>query len=264
MKQKQLKLVLLPTENKTNALLGWKDRSKLFVRPYTQEYSDEDLDRYESAYFHLYAMSDEIPKKGDWFLLNEIPCIMDDTVISPESYRKIIVSTCNLSRIEHDDTISYPKGRQIFVPTFTNDFINTYIEMYNKNEIIERVEVNYELIEDVSKPYTDKGQPAIEILEVNPDNTVDVSLIEDKNNRLEELVDLLEKAGIRKFTCVNNFGYSQVERDIVDLFSDKLYTKEEVINLFSKYQYDLSQWVLRMEDDMNGKPMPVEWIKNNL
>jgi hypothetical protein len=41
----------------------------------------------------------------------------------------------------------------------------------------------------------------------------------------------------------------------------RMYSEEEVGDLFKKYQYDLAQWVLRMEDDINGKPMPIEWFE---
>ena len=39
------------------------------------------------------------------------------------------------------------------------------------------------------------------------------------------------------------------------------YSEEEVRNLFRNYQYDLAQWVLRMEDDIDGKPIPTEWFE---
>ena len=42
---------------------------------------------------------------------------------------------------------------------------------------------------------------------------------------------------------------------------EKLYSEEEVKNLFRKYQYDLAQWILRMEDDINSRPIPTEWFE---
>jgi hypothetical protein len=42
---------------------------------------------------------------------------------------------------------------------------------------------------------------------------------------------------------------------------EKMYSEEEVRDLFKKYQYDLAQWVLRMEDDIDGKPIPTEWFE---
>lgn len=40
----------------------------------------------------------------------------------------------------------------------------------------------------------------------------------DENN-LQKLADLLESRGVRKYLNINNFGYSQIERDIVELLS---------------------------------------------
>jgi hypothetical protein len=43
--------------------------------------------------------------------------------------------------------------------------------------------------------------------------------------------------------------------------AERMYSEEEVRDLFKKYQYDLAQWVLRMEHDINGKPIPTEWFE---
>ena len=42
---------------------------------------------------------------------------------------------------------------------------------------------------------------------------------------------------------------------------ERSYSEEEVRNLFRNYQYDLAQWVLRMEDDIDGKPIPTDWFE---
>jgi hypothetical protein len=44
---------------------------------------------------------------------------------------------------------------------------------------------------------------------------------------------------------------------------ERMYSEEEVNNLFRKYQYDLAQWVLKIEDDINGRPIPTEWFEQN-
>jgi len=45
-----------------------------------------------------------------------------------------------------------------------------------------------------------------------------ILLNKSKKEFLKILIEKLESAGVRKYTCVNEFGYSQLERDIVDLF----------------------------------------------
>jgi len=42
--------------------------------------------------------------------------------------------------------------------------------------------------------------------------------MKSKEHYLEKLATLLESKGIRKHTCINGIGHSQIERDIVDLF----------------------------------------------
>lgn len=38
--------------------------------------------------------------------------------------------------------------------------------------------------------------------------------------KLKQLASLLQESGIRKYTCTSGWGYSQIERDIVDLLQD--------------------------------------------
>lgn len=64
-----------------------------------------------------------------------------------------------------------------------------------------------------------------------------------KKKKIEEalmiLVKQLESAGVRKFTCMNQSGFSLVERDIVDsqkkYWQKGMYSEEEVKELFIKF-----------------------------
>ena len=71
---------------------------------------------------------------------------------------------------------------------------------------------------------------------------------------------------IQRIIASTNAQTASIE--ILQLFSqwqaeqDKnKYSEEEVMDLFRKYQYDLAQWVLRMEDDIDGSPIPTEWFE---
>lgn len=91
--------------------------------------------------------------------------------------------------------------------------------------------------------------------------------LSEMDEKLQKLVNLLEKAGVRKHTCINNFGYSQLERDIVDLFQDKLYTKEEVIFNLNKYLIDYEQFKKDSYYGPNQKEIKEwsdNWINKNL
>lgn len=61
-----------------------------------------------------------------------------------------------------------------------------------------------------------------QVIKVDEDNTVKIvkhKTVSHANmeKALEELVSILNAHGIRKHTCINNSGYSQIERDIVDV-----------------------------------------------
>ena len=45
--------------------------------------------------------------------------------------------------------------------------------------------------------------------------------------------------------------------------AEKMYSEEEVLTLFKKYQYDLAQWVLKRErkSDYGLMPIPTEWFE---
>jgi hypothetical protein len=79
---------------------------------------------------------------------------------------------------------------------------------------------------------------------------------EPKEETLEEAAKRAVKSGLFKDETLFIAGSKwQQEQD------KNKYSEEEVKNLFSKYQYDFAQWVLRMEDDIFGRPMPTEWFE---
>ena len=75
----------------------------------------------------------------------------------------------------------------------------------------------------------------------------------------ETLEDVMNKDGYHES------DYDKIWREGVQFGvkwqAERMYGEEEVRDLFKKYQYDLAQWVLRMEHDINGKPIPTEWFE---
>ena len=150
---------------------------------------------------HLYIISDDEIKEGDWFIndLNQIKkCTSRDTEgyidfeggfnTKPSSCKKIIATTDTTLKI----TISpylFPEGgacqsRDFLLPQPSQQFIEKYIEEYNKGNIITDVLVEYELISneeyfgntvnpDDDVPYFD------ERLKINPkDNSINICFID--------------------------------------------------------------------------------------
>lgn len=106
---------------------------------------------------------------------------------------KIIATTdISLNYIKHDDTVPYPKGKQIILPQPSQQFIEKYIESYNKGEVITNVLVEYTKA-TYDKWFNNGGQPVFDTLKINPkDNTITIKKLKDSWNR-EEVENILYK-----------------------------------------------------------------------
>ena len=131
---------------------------------------------------NLYFLSDEEIKEGDWFISNkEIHQYRGDIIpeILKSGYRKIIATTDTSLKI---DNPNYDIGRLAYInlPQPSQQFIQKYIEEYNRGNIITDVLVEYELVSneeyflntinpDDDVPYFDED------LKINPkDNTITI------------------------------------------------------------------------------------------
>ena len=147
---KRVKVVMLPTNN---------DRQGIYLSPITTinkiHYTTK---RILNSYIaqHLYIISDDEIKEGDWYLTPKntlCKCIKKDNKYvysleggSSTDCKKIIASTdTSLTWIEHDDSVPYPKGTQYRLPQPSLQFIEKYIEEYNKGNMITDVLVEYEI-----------------------------------------------------------------------------------------------------------------------
>jgi hypothetical protein len=82
--------------------------------------------------------------------------------------------------------------------------------------------------------------------------------IEPKQESLEEAAEIYASHSLKEKRQKDlNMGF----KDGAKWQQERMYSEEEVRDLFKKYQYDLAQWVLRMEDDIDGKPIPTEWFE---
>ncbi len=66
--------------------------------------------------------------------------------------------------------------------------------------------------------------------------------INKENYYLDKLVKVLNKHGLRKHTCINNFGYSQVERDIVEELVEENVVSHKVFALTLIFMVILAFW----------------------
>ena len=193
---KRAKVVLLPTKNEVNSLRGYSDRSLLFK--YSKEYKIIPAEKGFTKNFHLHITSDDKIKEGDYGLhLNNQTIIQFTKVLLKECdlslYKKIIATTDTSLTIE-DNFNTDPDDAQwaripLKLPQPSQQFIEKYIECYNKGNIITDVLVEYE--ED--RPYEDNEFVVFyDNVKINPkDNTITIKKIKDSWNREEHSLNLM-------------------------------------------------------------------------
>ena len=138
-------------------------------------YSDSNI-RTPTQLQHLYIISDDEIKEGDWFI-----DLKDNTIWqnkAKENMRKSIFPECKKIISTTDSSLSQTSRAEI--PQPSKQFIQKYIEEYNKGRQIIDIIVEYELISneeyflntinpDENVPYFDEN------LKINPkDNTITI------------------------------------------------------------------------------------------
>ena len=184
--KKSAQVVMLPTNEKANI---WLDNfgTGLYNCP---------TGATGVIYQHLYILSDEKIKEGDWFVgfadgsIKPFVKQADESTVEINNWqlnkkghssnKKIIATT--------DNTVKFPERFPSFVtlPQIPQSFIEKYVEEYNKGNVIADVMVEYESIGAYANPKYDSDYQ----LKINPDNTIDISMPKDSWSR-EEVVELL-------------------------------------------------------------------------
>lgn len=186
--KKSAQVVMLPTNEK--AVIGFltqkgKERGHLvhFDRPMPNILDSENQ--------HLYILSDEEIKEGDWvYCLREgfEPVLKQKVnpigVNNDKMFKKIIATT--------DKSIILPERFPSFtyLPQPSQSFLEKFVEEYNKGNVITEVMVEYEWNKTGRK--IRKLYVFDHILKINPDNTIDINIPKDSWSR-EEVVELIQK-----------------------------------------------------------------------
>jgi hypothetical protein len=191
---------------------------------------------YSPCNLNIYITSDEEIKKGDWVVCWEkdyenVEAIKTDQsnythwIIDADNYKKIILTT-----------------DQDLIKNGVQSIDDEFLEWFVKNPSCEYVNA-----------YWYKG------IEVGHYYKIDIPKEESKQETLEEAAEKHHD----KFRKDLSFAETRREsfKEGAKWQAQKMYSEEEVMDLFRKYQYDLAQWVLRMEDDIGGKPIPTEWFE---
>ena len=186
---KKCKIIMLPTNQKTKYLMVYSDVEKTKGKLILNGLKNDEYKEYQN----IYIISDDKIKGSDY-------CYSYKT-------NKIVKSTCDVSR-EANKNIGFWKKviattdkslsqtNRTEIPQPSEQFIQKYIEEYNRGNIITDVLVEYELISneeyflntinpDENVPYFDED------LKINPKyNTISIKKVKDSYTK-EEVVKLL-------------------------------------------------------------------------
>ena len=183
----------------------------------------------KAKYQHIYILSDDEIKEGDWFiredkLYNEFKTSLTSKVtifirLYPnldlsEQWREVYISDCkkviattntSLKLTKHipwikelesryDVEKGYPK--EIELPQPSKSFIEAYVKAYNEGNPITEVMVEYEedYYTDPKYSYLEQDNPSTKIqkLKIAKDNTITIRKIKDSYSRAE-VTELLKK-----------------------------------------------------------------------
>ena len=267
---------LIPTDKPSrlhnkNGELGNYPSTKLYI---------EDFKGNQHNSFHIYIISNEEIKEGDWFvdtIGSEI--LKADSIPLPYSCKKIILTT---------DKDLIADG----VQAIDDEFLQWFV----KNPSCEEVETKlvefevdmelgdscieygsyYEIIIPSEEPtayhylsccrsieecHCGKYPKQIKcycghttMCDCSPKDEPKQETLEEAAKTISDYIKRVSKSANESVGIMKGAKWQQ-EQD------KNKYSEEEVRNLFRKYQYDLAQWVLRMEDDIDGKPIPTEWFE---
>ena len=207
--KRECQVVMLPTEKASKVCLSTSSAThRLFIPVVNLELSEEALSKYKAAGsipHHIYILSDDEIKKGDWVIMLDS---FGNVFSNPQQYtdpktqhlnkglRKIIATTDSLCigfGDDHDPR-SGTGGNPIWLPQPSQSFIQKYIDAYNSGKPIEKVMVDYEEWYKMKEDYPMDEVGWHERLKINPkDNTITISKVKDSWTR-EEVSILIRKA----------------------------------------------------------------------
>ncbi len=203
---KKCKIVMLPTEKAENSLLLCNNKELRYVKGYfTQEYLKSE----NRKSYHLYIISDDEIKEGDW-CIKETSMFTEKFIIQAKGYgdinsttalwRKIIATTDNsLFVTQQNDHL----GQAIIqLPQPSESFIQKYVEEHNKGNVITDVMVEYQAYRKDGCPFylqpngllqahDEHGWETLDVkdaefkLKVDKNNTITIKKIKDSWNKEE-------------------------------------------------------------------------------
>ena len=203
--KKSAQVVMLPTNEKA------KFGDLILTPTYPQKLLIFEHQKCTEVSQHLYFLSDEEIKEGDWvYCLREgFEPVLKQKVnpigVNNDKMFKKIIATTDKSLFTETKSIGYTEDRarvfygKEYLPQPSQSFIEKFVEEYNKGNVITEVLVEYEEIQVLKQTlnegfgsYYHKAESEF-VLKVNPtDNTITIRKAKDSWNR-EEVIELIQK-----------------------------------------------------------------------
>jgi hypothetical protein len=206
---KRAQIIMLQSVIKSHILLYHNPNGAITLKRYTSALLSNEI-RYAK---HLYVISNDEIKEGDWIYEDEFKTISvakyNNSVLD-EKFKKIITTTdTSLEIISKGINPVYEK-----LPQPSQQFIKKYIESYNKGVVLSDILVEYE--QKYETMY--KGQIGfpeddvnwwINKIKINPkDNTINIKPLKDSWNK-EEIINLIKSFANNYQYASNNIGYNK-------------------------------------------------------
>lgn len=219
---KKAQVVMLPTEDRCFIFMN---KNKTWLKSSNVILDDHPVERNQ----HLYIVSDDEIKEGDWFIQTHqaIQTLVQCDKQNVEAIKhfqsnvlkakKIIATTDTSLRINSE--LSNSNSIKFQLPQPSQQFIEKYIESYNKGNVI--IDVLVELLSEESYgcdlAYYGLIEPEIK---VNlKDNTITIKKLKDNWNR-EELIEKLKSILYDSSSLVYTFPDNTVESIDDELFNN--------------------------------------------
>ena len=214
---KKCKAVLLPSKENAPLMIdlnesSWSDTYKKLL--YSKNFDFDEFDHTKNFTHtnkqHLYILSDDEIKEGDWFYDIELKAINKRVGVIPfKSYdcKKVIATTDNTLLNDDDFINSVTPFRNL--PELSQQFIQQYVEAYNNGKPIEEVDVEYRLID-----YAVEDEPNSSFkygVITNSNNTINIRLVKDTWTR-DEVIKLLYSFGNKMENAEYNEPYWRYEK----------------------------------------------------
>jgi hypothetical protein len=214
---KRAKIIMLFTEKTSDIALNIKRNTLYSILKSNIDYEyNKTINYFNWNKQHLYFLSNEDVKKNNWYIYkNSIFKSDDDSLIGNKECKKIIATTdtslqitkntSNPALYEYIQQGSVCSTYEDLLPQPSQQFIEKYIECYNKGKIIIDILVEYEnVVQDKygtqhiqsindSKQYINTCKLISSNIKINPkNNTITIKSIKNSWNR-KEVIKLLEE-----------------------------------------------------------------------